>query len=261
MDVFRTRSESQAARQSMNGTVGFVPTMGALHDGHTALLRRCRAENDLAVFSIYVNPTQFDNVTDLERYPRTLETDLETAKGLGMDAAILPSYTELYHDDFRFRVDETALSRELCGAHRPGHFTGVLTVVLKLFNLVRPTRAYFGEKDYQQYLLIRDMCSALFVDVEIVPCATVREADGLALSSRNERLDSAARTIAPQLYELLSSRLDDAVVARRLAEAGFSVDYVETRDGRRYGAASLASDGGQVRLIDNVARNVKEQDA
>ncbi len=261
MDVFRTLEEWRAARRSMRGNAGFVPTMGALHEGHAALLRRCRAENDLAILSIYVNPTQFDDASDLERYPRTLETDLEIAADLGMDAAIVPSYDELYPDGFRFRVDETRLTRELCGAHRPGHFTGVLTVVLKLLNLVRPKRAYFGEKDYQQYLLIRDMCLALFVDVEIVPCSTVREADGLALSSRNARLRGPARALAPRLHELLSSELEDGVVARRLAEAGFSVDYVETRDGRRFGAASLPGDGGDVRLIDNVARNAKEQGA
>ncbi len=261
MDVFRTLAEWRAARRSMQGTIGFVPTMGALHEGHASLLRRCRAENDQAVLSIYVNPTQFNDAADLERYPRTLEADLAIARELGVDAVLVPSYEALYPDDFRFRVDETEFSRELCGVHRPGHFTGVLTVVLKLLNLVRPQRAYFGEKDYQQYLLIRDMCSALFLDVEIVPCNTVREADGLALSSRNARLDSAARTLAPTLYERLSSNLDDASVARQLAGAGFSVDYVETRDGRRFGAASLASDGGQVRLIDNVARKVREPGA
>lgn len=245
----------------MSGAIGFVPTMGALHDGHAELLRRCRADNDIAVLSIYVNPTQFDDATDLGRYPRTLESDLEIARDLGINAVILPSYEELYPDDFRFRVDETEFSQELCGAHRPGHFTAVLTVVLKLLNLVKPTRAYFGEKDYQQYLLVRDMCSALFVDVDIVPCATVREADGLALSSRNARLNDVARKLAPRLHELLASDLHDTVVAQELADAGFLVDYVETHNGRRFGAASLISDGRNVRLIDNVAREQKERNA
>jgi pantoate--beta-alanine ligase len=261
MDVYHTLAEWQTARSPMSGAIGFVPTMGALHDGHAELLRRCRADNDIAVLSIYVNPTQFDNATDLGRYPRTLESDLEIARDLGINAVILPSYEELYPDDFRVRVDETEFSQELCGAHRPGHFTGVLTVVLKLLNLVKPTRAYFGEKDYQQYLLVRDMCSAFFVDVDIVPCATVREADGLALSSRNARLNDVARKLAPRLHELLASDLHDTVVAQELADAGFLVDYVQTQNGRRFGAASLASDGRHVRLIDNVACELKERNA
>lgn len=261
MDVFHDLAEWQAARRSVHGSIGFVPTMGALHAGHAALLRRCRAENESAILSIYVNPTQFNDASDLQRYPRTLEADLAIAEEHGMDAVLAPSYDGLYPDDYRFRIDETAFSRELCGAHRPGHFTGVLTVVLKLLNLVRPQRAYFGEKDYQQYLLIRDMCRALFLDVEIVPCETVRESDGLALSSRNARLDGPAREIAPRFHDLLDSDLDDTAVQRQLADAGFSVDYVDTRDGRRFGAVSLPSDGGQVRLIDNVAREGEEQSA
>lgn len=258
MDVFRTLSEWRAARASMGGEIGFVPTMGALHEGHASLIRHCREQNDEVVLSIYVNPTQFNDAADLESYPRVLDADLSFASDLGVDAVLMPDYDELYPDDFRFRVDETVFSRELCGRHRPGHFTGVLTVVLKLLNLVRPRRAYFGEKDYQQLLLIRDMCSALFVDLEIVPCATVREADGLAMSSRNALLDAPARRLAPRFHELLGTDFDDAVVAKRLAAAGFEVDYVETRDARRFGAVSITSRGRDVRLIDNVMRTAEE---
>jgi pantoate--beta-alanine ligase len=226
--------------------------MGALHRGHAALLARSVAECDHTVLSIYVNPTQFNNPQDLAHYPRTLEVDLAIAREHGVDSVITPDYSSLYPDGFRYRVDENELSTGLCGAHRPGHFTGVLTVVMKLLNLVRPQRAYFGEKDYQQYLLIRGMCEAFFLDVEIVPCATVREPDGLALSSRNTLLDAAGRALAPAFPRLLRSPDDDAVVARRLEQAGFVVDYVETREGRRFGAVVVRGAEREVRLIDNV---------
>ena len=258
MNVYRNLHEWRAARASMTGDIGFVPTMGALHEGHASLILRCREENDEAVLSIYVNPTQFNDSADLENYPGVTDTDLALADDLGVDAVLMPNYKDLYPDDFRFRVDETMFSRELCGRHRPGHFTGVLTIVLKLFNLVQPRRAYFGEKDYQQLLLIRDMCAALFVDVDIVPCATMREADGLAMSSRNALLDGPARALAPRFHELLVADLDDGTVSKQLAAAGFEVDYVETRDGRRFGAVSVVSRRSSVRLIDNVSRTVEE---
>lgn len=239
-------------RQQLSGTVGFVPTMGALHRGHARLLERSVAENATTVLSIYLNPTQFNNPDDLARYPCTLEQDLQLARELGVDVVLLPGYDDLYADDYRFRIEEHRFSRELCGAHRPGHFTGVLTVVMKLLNLVRPTHAYFGEKDFQQLQLIRDMCESFFMDVEIVGCATVREPDGLALSSRNALLDTAGRARSAQFQRLLRSDLDDAAVARELNRAGFVVDYVETRDGRRFGAVLVDCGDRQVRLIDNV---------
>ena len=239
-------------RAQLSGSVGFVPTMGALHDGHASLVERARSENDVVVASIYVNPTQFDQAADLAAYPTSLEHDLTRLEALGADEVLLPRYEQIYPDGYRFRVDETEFSRTLCGAHRAGHFGGVLTVVLKLLNLVRPTRAYFGEKDYQQYLLIRDMVEAFFIDTAIVACPTMREADGLAMSSRNLRLDPAARCRAPIFHRTLCADLDDAAVRERLAAAGFEVDYVETRHGRRFGAVRLATAGGSVRLIDNV---------
>lgn len=258
MKVFDRLADWRTVRASMDGSIGFVPTMGALHAGHATLIERSVEENSRTVLSIYVNPTQFDDAADLEKYPRSLDDDLALARDLGVDAVLLPRFEELYPDDFRYQVTETAFSNELCGRHRPGHFTGVLTVVLKLLNLVRPRRAYFGEKDYQQYLLIRDLCAALFVDVDIVPCATVREADGLAMSSRNALLDARARKLAPMLHELLASGMEDAEISKRLGEAGFSVDYVETRRGRRFGAAEIDSNGRHVRLIDNVSRPAGE---
>jgi pantoate--beta-alanine ligase len=251
--VFQRLDDWRAFRSTLTGSVGFVPTMGALHAGHASLLERSVAENDHTVLSIYLNPTQFNNPADLACYPKTLSRDLKLACALGVDAVITPGYDEVYADGFRYRIDEVELSSELCGAHRPGHFSGVLTVVMKLLNLVRPRRAYFGEKDYQQYLLIRDMCEAFFMDVEIVPCATVREQDGLAMSSRNENLDAPGRARAGRLNCLIASPLDDENVAEALAAEGFEVDYVVSRRGRRFAAASLRCGDRVVRLIDNVA--------
>ncbi|MFU8817185.1 MAG: pantoate--beta-alanine ligase [Pseudomonadales bacterium] len=255
MNVYETLADWRTARQAMTGQVGFVPTMGALHRGHASLLQRSVAECASTVLSIYVNPTQFNNPADLEHYPRTMEADLAVARELGVDAVIVPSYQELYPDGYRYRIEEQGFSDSLCGAHRPGHFTGVLTVVMKLLNLVRPTRAYFGEKDFQQYQLIRDMAAAFFVDAEIIACPTVREPDGLAQSSRNALLDADGRRLAPQFARLLRSTASDAEVARQLAAAGFTVDYVETHGGRRFGAVIVEGAGRQVRLIDNVPAN------
>lgn len=259
MKVCRTLDEWNEARRAMAGTVGLVPTMGALHDGHAALIRRCVAENEHAVLSVFVNPTQFNDAGDLKAYPETPDSDLALARDLGVRAAWLPDYATLYPDGYRYRVSETGFSRELCGRHRPGHFTGVLTVVLKLLNIVRPQRAYFGEKDYQQYVLVRDMCDALFLDTEIVVCPTVREADGLAMSSRNRRLAPESRALAPMLHRLLASGLDDAAVYRALTEAGFAVDYVETRRGRRFAAAVIGDGPARVRLIDNLEIDAVEE--
>jgi pantoate--beta-alanine ligase len=248
MRVAREAGELKEARLALGGRIGFVPTMGALHEGHASLLRRARAECDATVLSIFVNPTQFNNPDDLAKYPATLEADLEMARKEGVELAFAPRYDALYPDGYRYRVSESGLSAALCGACRPGHFDGVLTVVMKLFNLVRPDRAYFGEKDYQQYLLVKGMAEAFFMGLEIVPCATVREADGLAMSSRNRRLSPGDRERAALLPLALREAPTATAAAARLEAAGFLVDYVEDREGRRLAAASL----GGTRLIDNV---------
>ncbi len=252
MKVIEDIGEWQALRPSLHGDVGFVATMGALHDGHASLMQRSVAENDLTVLSIYVNPTQFNDPDDLANYPDTLQEDLRIARDLGVDFVILPGYEDMYADGYRYQVNENEFSKELCGGNRPGHFTGVLTVVMKLLNLVRPRRAYFGEKDYQQYVLIRDMAAAFFMDVEIVPCATVRECDGLAMSSRNKLLSGGARKGAHKFNQALRSAAGDAEVARQLQGLGFEVDYVVTRGQRRFGAVVVECGGHSVRLIDNV---------
>jgi pantoate--beta-alanine ligase len=252
MLVIRDLSHWREQRASFSGSVGFVPTMGALHAGHCALLQASVTENDWTVLSIYVNPTQFNNDQDLDSYPQSLDEDLTLAEQAGVDVVLLPAYADLYPDDYRYRVEENEFSRELCGAHRPGHFTGVLTVVMKLLNLVQASRAYFGEKDYQQYLLVREMTAAFFIDTEIIACQTVRESDGLAMSSRNRRLGECARAQVALFSQALRSCADDAAVVERLNQAGFKVDYVVTSHQRRFGAIEVSSGEHSVRLIDNV---------
>ncbi|HYC71758.1 MAG TPA: pantoate--beta-alanine ligase [Opitutaceae bacterium] len=250
MNLHTDLASWRAARSGADfggASVGFVPTMGALHAGHRALLARARAENDRVVLSIFVNPTQFNDPKDLEKYPRTLEADLKLAAGL-VDHVLAPPPAQMYPDAYHYRVTESAFSRELEGEHRPGHFDGVLTVVLKLLNLVGPRRAYFGEKDWQQLRLVEGMARALFLPVEIVSCPTERAPDGLALSSRNARLSRAARQQAAQFPKILRTAPDAAAAAAMLAGAGFGVDYVSERDGVRLGAVRLEG----VRLIDNV---------
>jgi len=250
MRVIRQPSEWLECRQGpeyLGQNVGFVPTMGALHAGHRSLLEQARAENDRVVMSIFVNPAQFDNPEDLARYPQTLEVDLALAEGLA-DIVFVPTAEQLYPDGYRYRMTEYIYSNQLEGVHRPGHFDGVLTVVLKLLNLVQPRRAYFGEKDWQQLQLVQGMAQALFLPCEIVACPTVRDADGLALSSRNQRLGVLARHQAAAFPRLLHDSPTAAAAAAALRVTGFEVDYVEDHDGRRLGAVRIEG----VRLIDNV---------
>lgn len=255
MKVIKQMASWQAIRLSVTGDIGFVPTMGALHPGHVSLLRESVAHNAVTVLSIYVNPTQFNDPKDLDNYPDTLARDLEVAEASGVDYVILPRYEDLYADGFRYQVTETEFSKQLCGMNRPGHFTGVLTVVMKLLNLVSPHRAYFGKKDYQQYRLVREMVETFFMPVEIIGCETVRESDGLAMSSRNQLLQTSARKQAAHFYEIIQRLDSDDVVKTMLQASGFSVDYVETRQGRRFAAIETAgkTPGQTVRLIDNVA--------
>ncbi len=249
MRTITSVKEFREVRKTLNtSNVGFVPTMGALHQGHISLLDRSVRECEVTILSIFLNPTQFNNPEDLKIYPVTLEEDLRKAEQAGVDIVLLPEYAEIYSDDFRFQLSENKFSKQLCGAHRDGHFTGVLTIVMKLLNIVKAEKAYFGKKDYQQYKLVKDMAEAFFLDVEIVGCETIREADGLAMSSRNTNLEAKARALAPKLHQLISEKEPDDIVVNRLQAQGFKVDYIETIAGRRYAAANL----GQVRLIDNI---------
>jgi len=203
-------AEIAALRRRLSGatSIGLVPTMGALHRGHAKLLEIARRENDLLVASIFVNPTQFDRKEDLENYPRTMEEDLRVCDSCGVDLVFAPDAREMYPAEPLTFVELPALTAHLCGAHRPGHFRGVATVVLKLLNIVQPHRAYFGEKDAQQLAVIRRMVADLNVPVTIVPVATVREEDSLALSSRNKHLTPEQRAVAPVLSRALRAAVE-----------------------------------------------------
>lgn len=184
-------------------SIGFVPTMGALHEGHLSLVRVCRQENDITVVSIFVNPLQFGPSEDYNKYPRDIEGDMEKLRKEGVDILFLPDKNQIYPEGFSTTIEVSGLSDKLCGAFRQGHFRGVATVVTKLFNIVSPTRAYFGQKDYQQTLIIKRLVQDLDMDIGIVVCPTVRESDGLAMSSRNLYLNERERAAAPVLYRAL----------------------------------------------------------
>jgi len=255
------------------GSVGLVPTMGFLHEGHLSLVRASRKENGATVVSIFVNPTQFGPNEDFEAYPRDLGRDLGLLEKEGADLVFCPSPETLYAPDHSTFVNEGQVSLDLCGASRPGHFRGVCTIVLKLFNLVTPDRAYFGEKDFQQLLVIRRMVRDLDVPVEVRGCPIVRETDGLALSSRNVYLTAGERESALALSRSLReakerfeqgetrvSALVEGVRALLNRDPGLKADYVELRDAvdlspiatvDRPAVLALAVRVGKTRLIDN----------
>jgi pantoate--beta-alanine ligase len=239
---------------SRGGSVGLVPTMGALHAGHEALIGAARVENDVVVVSLFVNPAQFDEGADLAAYPRDEGRDAQLAAEAGADLLFAPPAEEIYPAGFQTWVDVERLSQGLEGAHRPGHFRGVATVCLKLFNIVRPQRAYFGQKDAQQVAVVRRLVRDLNLDIEIRPVPTVRDADGLALSSRNARLSPEEREAALALPRALATR--DAAAARA-ALNGLDVDYVEVAD---FDPPVLAAAVrvGSTRLIDNVVLDAND---
>ncbi len=266
------RALSDARRQGK--LIGLVPTMGALHDGHVRLLEVARTECDEVVASIFVNPLQFDRQGDLDSYPRPLEADLEVCRAAGVDLVFAPSVREMYGGGCEVLVDPGPVARHLCGPYRPGHFQGVATVVLKLFHIVQPGKAYFGEKDFQQLALIRRMVADLNVPVEIRPVPTVREPGGLAMSSRNRHLTPTETEAAPALYRALCVARDlieggerDASEVKRRAIAviagtpQFRVEYLEVVDPDRIQPVdriesrvrvAAAAWLGSTRLIDNV---------
>ena len=205
MLVFKTRASIINHLQDLkkqSKSIGFVPTMGALHEGHRTLLKQSFAENDITVCSIFVNPLQFNNPDDLAKYPRTIETDMNFIESY-CDILFYPEYSEIYPDSPEEKFDFGNLDLILEAEFRPGHFYGVAVVVHRLFNIVQPNKAYFGIKDYQQLQIIKSMVHQMEHNIEIVPCSIVREADGLAMSSRNQRLSETARQIAPMIYQTL----------------------------------------------------------
>ena len=246
MKIVRTISEVRA--EPREGTVGLVPTMGAFHEGHLALFHAAREENDLVVASLFVNPTQFGAGEDLDKYPRDEERDARLAEEAGVDVLFAPDANELYPPGFQTWVEVEELGSRLEGAHRPGHFRGVATICLKLFNIVRPDRAYFGQKDAQQVAVVKRMVRDLDHEVQIRVVPTVRDADGLALSSRNAYLSPEERELALTLPRALATK--DAAQARARLD-GLDVDYVEVADFEpRVLAAAVRV--GKTRLIDNV---------
>ena len=273
MRTVSTVPEVRAFLRARGGSVGLVPTMGYLHEGHLSLVRRCRAENDVVVASIFVNPTQFGPGEDLASYPRDLDRDRELLASAGTDLVFAPEPEALYAPDASTWVEETRLASGLCGASRPGHFRGVCTVVLKLFQIVGPQRAYFGEKDYQQLQVIRRMVRDLDVPVEVVGCPLVREPDGLARSSRNVYLSPEERSLALGLSRALEAAQEaarrgdrDASSLIRTArerlegDSRVQVDYLELVDPQtlervprldREARLVMAVRVGRTRLLDN----------
>ncbi|MFA5629717.1 MAG: pantoate--beta-alanine ligase [Dehalococcoidales bacterium] len=213
MNIIKTIPEMREFRKTLCESVGFVPTMGYLHEGHVSLIRKAKAENASVIVSIFVNPTQFGPNEDFESYPRDIEGDIEILKEEGVDAVFIPEASEIYPCEFNSRVEVIGITQKLEGNSRPGHFRGVTTVVNKLFNIVTPDRAYFGQKDAQQAIVIKKMVADLNMNLEIVVCPTIREPDGLAISSRNVYLSPEARQSATVLYRSL-------MLARDLYEQG-----------------------------------------
>lgn len=209
MKTIETVSElrQELGKTDPNG-IGFVPTMGALHDGHRSLVERARKENRTVVVSVFVNPTQFNDKNDLKHYPRTPEADIRLLEEVGVDYVFMPAVEEIYPEPDTRVFDFGQIDKVMEGATRPGHFNGVAQVVSRLFDIVQPARAYFGEKDFQQIAVIRAMVRQLGLQLEIVPCPIVRGEDGLALSSRNQLLDEAHRTAAPHIYATLKAGAD-----------------------------------------------------
>ena len=274
MQVIETIAELRALRQQFSGAVGFVPTMGYLHQGHLALVKRARTENSTVVVSIYVNPAQFGLREDFAGYPRELNRDLELLHTEKADIIFVPSDAEMYPPEFSSWIDVQKVTERLEGASRPGHFRGVATIVAKLFNLVQPSRAYFGQKDAQQAVVVKRMVADLDMGIEIVVVPTVRESDGLAMSSRNVHLSPEGRRAATVLFKALTlarqlgrgGEKDAEEIRRQITsliqkEPLARIAYVSIADARtleelsfidRPALASLAVTIGKTRLIDNM---------
>ncbi|MFY7698211.1 MAG: pantoate--beta-alanine ligase [Legionella sp.] len=251
MEIFQNISDWQHMRKTLpaSNMLGFIPTMGNLHAGHASLVSRSKQENDYTLASLFVNPTQFNQRDDFIHYPRTLDNDLALLEEHGVDFCLLPDENSMYSDNYRYQIVEKQNDQLMEGRSRPGHFTGVLTIVMKLLHLARANRAYFGEKDYQQLELIRGMVANFFMDVEIIGCPTIRETSGLAFSSRNNRLSPDERKLADQFAILFQQNQSIADLSAALNQLGIIIEYIEEHQNRRFAAVKI----GQVRLIDNYA--------
>ncbi len=274
MELAKTIVRMKVLRHSITGSIGFVPTMGFLHKGHLSLVKKAKAENSTVVVSIFVNPTQFGPTEDFKTYPRNLERDLSLLEKAHTDIVFIPSNEEMYPPEFNSWIEVQKLTDKLEGKSRPGHFKGVTTVVAKLFNIIEPTRAYFGQKDAQQALVIQKMVVDLNMNLEIVVCPTVREKDGLAMSSRNTYLNPQEREAAAVLFKALTraqqmrekgeskaERLCQEIVAFIKEEPLATIEYISIADTQtleelteisKPALVSMAIRIGQTRLIDNI---------
>lgn len=276
MKTIQTVSDLEAfisEKKNSNLVIGFVPTMGALHQGHGSLVERARLECDVVVVSIFVNPTQFNNSADFEKYPITVEKDLTYLASLQVDAVFLPNVKEVYPDTFQMPAYEIGnLDTLMEGKHRPGHFKGVVQVVYRLFDLVKPNKAYFGLKDFQQVAVIKNMTTYFNLPIEIIPCTTIREKDGLAMSSRNLRLSEGQRFEALFIYQTLNlakaltEKLSPIALKKQLEElyaaSSLRLEYVEIIDPLTFevltdkwvkgAVACIVAYVGEIRLIDNM---------
>ena len=285
MEIIRAPKIMQATVNSLilhGKSIGLVPTMGALHEGHLSLVRRARAENIVTVVSIFVNPVQFGPSEDFRKYPRDIEGDTEKLLKEGVDILFTPVISSVYPENFLTYVEVEKLSEKLCGAFRPGHFRGVATIVTKLFHIIKPARAYFGQKDFQQTVVIKQMVKDLDMDIEVVVCPTIRERDGLAMSSRNTYLDPVQRAASTVIYRCLkeasglvkSGIINVDHVKRVMQEkilsepAVTAIDYAgvydpETLDEpseiKENAVLAVAVKLGETRLIDNILVAVKKE--
>lgn len=241
-------------------TIGLLPTMGALHEGHLSLAKRAKEENDVLICSVFVNPIQFNNKEDLEKYPRDLEADVALLDGIGCDVVFAPSAEEVYSEEPTEKYSFGALEQVLEGPQRPGHFNGVATIVHKLFKWARPDRAYFGEKDYQQIAIVKDLVRQFSIPVQIVECPIYRDADGLATSSRNRRLSAKARKIAPKIHEILLksatlakdmsySQIKSYVEGEFAMRKDFELEYFEVVDAKTLQPIRRPSENGAVGCV------------
>jgi pantoate--beta-alanine ligase len=277
MIVYRTKTDLTGhllSLQNEGKTIGLVPTMGALHQGHASLVENANAKDDIVVVTIFVNPTQFNDPSDLDHYPRTLDQDLELLRQLEADLVFVPSVKEMYPEEDTHIFDLGSLDKVMEGKHRKGHFNGVAQIVSKLFLLIRPHRAYFGQKDFQQLVIIRRLVEILELNLTIVPCPIIREKDGLAMSSRNTRLSKEERKLAPFIYETLvqarekmedltPSQLKEWVTLQFKKQSELNLEYFEIVEDKGLMSidewnplvnkvACLAVHLGGVRLIDNL---------
>ena len=274
MQVVHTVEEIKQKRIKFSQQkIGFVPTMGALHEGHLALVKKCKSESELSIVSIFVNPTQFNDNKDLEKYPNTIEVDLKSLEQMDVDIVFIPKYEDLYQNEQKLDVNIIEIEQKMEGSKRPGHFEGVIRVLSIFFNLIKPNYAYFGEKDYQQVLVVQQLINQHFPTISLIKCPTIRERNGLAKSSRNKLLSESAFNLSGEIYSTLkwikenitaqsiNSILDDGM--RKLSER-FEVEYLELRNENNLEETSNSLENSRlfvavqiesIRLIDNIALN------